>query len=103
MPRTSDFSKFIFDIIENLDSYQVINLGYGSDFTVLEYNQIIADVVGYNGKFSFNLNKPVGNKRKLLDLKKMKSLNIWRSNSIKEGIEKTYDFYFEYIRKGSNE
>ena len=95
-----DFSKFIFDIVKSLDSCQVINLGYGSDFTVLEYNQIIADVVGYKGKFSFNLDKPVGNKRKLLDLKQMKSLNIWRSHSIKEGIKKTYDFYLKYDRRG---
>ena len=46
-----------------------------------------------DGKFKHDLSKPVGMKRKLVDISKLEELG-WRSTtSLKEGVKKTYDFF----------
>ena len=65
----------------------------GVDYSINEYYKTIAEVVGYNGKFKHDLSKPVGMKRKLVDISKLEDLG-WRSTtSLKEGVKKTYEFF----------
>jgi GDP-L-fucose synthase len=47
---------------------ETINIGTGTDVTVAELARLIADVVGFTGRFVFNDSKPDGTPRKLLDV-----------------------------------
>lgn len=92
-----DLSDAIYQIIElglnNLDNFTNIGLGY--DYTIKEYYETISKVIGFEGEFVYNLEKPVGMKRKLLDVSKQKEFNWNAKTSLVDGIKKTYDFFLE--------
>lgn len=87
----ADFILFAADNFEKLPN--MINVGLGHDFSILEYYKQIAKVVGFKGDFSFNLTKPIGMKRKLIDVSKSNRLGWTAKTSLKDGLEKTYNFF----------
>ena len=72
-----------------------INVGTGQDCTIEELAITIKDVVGFEGKVSFDSSKPDGSPRKLMDVSRLKSLGWANKISMKEGLEKTYHWYTE--------
>ena len=74
---------------------EVTNIGLGHDFTINEYYKEVADVIGWTGKFTHDLKRPVGMKQKLCDTSRAIEWG-WRApTSLRTGIEKTYEFYCE--------
>jgi nucleoside-diphosphate-sugar epimerase len=89
-----DLADFIFYAINNFEKMpQNLNVGLGNDFTINEYYQTVANVVGYKGKFKHDLTKPVGMKQKLIDDKKLKEFGWGYKTELEDGIQKTYKFY----------
>ncbi len=96
-----DLAGFIFYALANFeDMPQNINVGLGKDYTINEYYRAIAGVVGYEGKFVHDLSKPVGMKQKLIDDRKLADFGWSHTTSLKEGIEKTYEFYLREVNNG---
>lgn len=89
-----DLADFVFYAINNFEKMpQNLNVGLGTDYTINEYYQAIANVVGYTGKFKHDLSKPVGMKQKLIDDKKLKEFGWHYKTELEAGIKKTYEFY----------
>jgi GDP-L-fucose synthase len=74
---------------------QVMNVGLGMDYSVNEYYEKVAEVIGYTGHFTHDLSKPVGMKQKLVDVTKSSTWGWQAATSLQEGIALTYDFYLE--------
>jgi GDP-L-fucose synthase len=72
-----------------------INVGTGKDLTIREMVEIMKKVVGYKGKIVFDNTKPDGAARKLIDISRLSSLGWEYSVDLKEGLEKTYEWYLE--------
>ncbi len=70
-----------------------INIGSGSDLTIKELAEIIKEVVGYQGKISFDQTKPDGVPRKLLNIERLKKFNFQTFINLKDGLIKTYKDY----------
>ena len=71
----------------------LINVGTGTDLTIRELAETIAEAVGYTGKFIQDTSKPDGTMRKVMDISKIQSLG-WRSRtSLKDGIAMTYQLF----------
>ena len=51
-----------------------INVGVGQDITVRELAEMVADVVGYEGRIVNDTSKPDGTPRKLLDVSRLDAL-----------------------------
>ncbi|WP_420886661.1 GDP-L-fucose synthase family protein [Candidatus Methylopumilus universalis] len=78
---------------EILPSYMNIGLGY--DYTINDYYHAAAEVIGYRGEFVYDISKPVGMVRKLINIDRQLILG-WQSKSdLKSGIQNTYQFYLE--------
>ena len=73
----------------------VMNVGLGYDYTINEYYETIAKVIGYKGGFFHDLTKPAGMERKLLDVSLQKSYGFEAIYSLEEGIRETYKYYLE--------
>ena len=73
----------------------LINVGTGTDLTIRELAEAIADVVGYRGKFVQDTSKPDGTMRKVLDVGKIQGLGWKAKTSLKEGINLTYKIFSE--------
>ena len=78
---------------ETLPSY--MNIGLGRDYTINEYYEVIANVMGYQGKFTYNLTKPVGMARKLVSVDRQLAWGWQSKTSLAAGIQATYKFYLE--------
>ena len=71
------------------------NLGTGVDVTIRELAETVKTIVGYRGALEFDPSKPDGTMRKLLDVSRAKALG-WQSKvSLREGLEKTYQWFLE--------
>jgi GDP-L-fucose synthase len=91
---TGDLADFIWHAIKNFNKMpQNINVGLGHDFTINEYYQVIANVIGYKGEFSHDLTKPIGMKQKLIDDVKLSEFGWKYKTTLKKGIENIYEFY----------
>ena len=87
------FIKFSLSNYDDLDDFTNVGLGY--DYSIKEYYEIISRVIGYEGKFSFDLDKPKGMNKKLCSIKKQTKMGWKPTVPIEEGIRLTYNFYKE--------
>jgi GDP-L-fucose synthase len=71
----------------------LINVGTGTDLTIRELAETVADVVGYQGKFIQDTSKPDGTMRKVMDVSKIQGLGWKATTSLKEGIALTYKIF----------
>ena len=75
------------------DAPTLMNVGLGEDHSVLEYYQAVAAVVGWHGDFAFDRSKPVGMRRKLLDVSRQAAWG-WRPGwTLEAGIRATYEHF----------
>ena len=61
--------------------------------TIKELAEIIVDVTGYENDYEWDISKPNGTPRKVLNVDKMKALGWEPKISLREGIESTYEWY----------
>jgi len=91
-----DLVDFLYYSIENFfEMPEIMNVGVGKDYSVLDYYKIVAKNFGWNGSFDFDISKPVGQKQKLVSVKKLTKFG-WKSKvSLKKGIDETIKYYLE--------
>lgn len=70
-----------------------INIGSGNEVSIKDLAMTIQEVVGFKGKIDFDLTKPDGTPRKLLDSSRLASLGWTSKISLKQGIEMVYQNY----------
>lgn len=93
---TADLADFIYFSINNFEKMpQNINVGIGIDYSINEYYKVIADVIGYKGKFNNDFSKPVGMKKKLIDINKLNKFGWSHKTSLESGIKQTYQYFLE--------
>ncbi len=71
----------------------LLNVGCGEDLTVRELAELIRDVVGFKGRLSFDVSRPDGTPRKLLDVSRIKNLGWQASIPLREGLAAVYREY----------
>lgn len=74
---------------------ETLNIGLGHDHTINEYYQIVAQVIGWQGDFTYDLTRPVGMRQKLLDVAKQTEWGWAPQTSLEDGIRATYEFYLK--------
>jgi GDP-L-fucose synthase len=74
-----------------------INIGCGTDMTILELASRIAGVVGFHGDIATDPSKPDGTPRKLLDVSKLSELGWKPKIPFEEGIAGTYRWFLENV------
>jgi GDP-L-fucose synthase len=74
-----------------------INVGYGTDVSIAEAAQTIAQVVGYTGAVTFDTSKPDGAPRKLMDSSRLNILGWHAQIDLRQGLAIAYqDFLTKY-------
>ena len=95
-----DLADLIYYAVKNfIKMPQNINIGLGHDYSINEYYKMIADVIGFNGKFNHDMSKPIGMKKKLTDNRKLNEFGWSYKTSLKLGIKKTYDYFLNEVKK----
>ena len=70
-----------------------INVGTGKDVTIKKLAETMKDVVGFKGKLTFDITKPDGAPRKLIDVTRLENMGWKYSVDLKEGLEETYRWF----------
>jgi len=79
----------------------IVNVGCGEDWTILQLAKLVAEITGFRGELVVDTSKPDGTPRKLLDISRISALG-WRPRiALREGIERTYQWYRENRGKTS--
>jgi len=82
------------------DEREAINIGVGRDWSIRELAEIIREVVGYQGKLTFDSTRPDGMPAKLLDSSRLRELGWQPSTTIKDGLRATYAWYLKNLDSG---
>ena len=80
-------------LLEQYDSPEIINVGFGEDISIRELAELICDVVGFDGELTWDASKPDGTPRKLLDVTKLQALGWKPSIRLRNGISQTYEWF----------
>ena len=91
--HADDLAEACFVCMRDYDSSDIINVGTGTDVTIKELAETVADVVEFAGEIEWDTSKPNGTPRKLLNVDKIKALGWEPKIELKDGIEKTYRWY----------
>jgi GDP-L-fucose synthase len=98
MPRreflySEDLADACTHLMENYEGLEPINVGVGEDVTIAELADKVRRTVGFQGEIVYDVSKPDGTPRKLLDVSKLDALG-WRPKvTLEEGLQRTYDWY----------
>jgi GDP-L-fucose synthase len=71
----------------------LLNVGVGEDLSINDLAALIQDVVGHEGPVEHDRSKPDGTPRKLVDTTRMEALGWQAQTPLREGIQRTYDWY----------
>jgi len=79
----------------------LINIGTGTDVTIRELTELVAQVTGFKGRITWDATKPDGTPRKLMDVSRLTALG-WKARiRLREGIEKTYASFLAELAAGT--
>ena len=73
----------------------LMNIGLGHDHCINDYYATAAEIVGWQGRFTHDLGKPVGMKQKLCSIERQTEWGWQPPTSLREGIARTYRHYLE--------
>ncbi len=91
--HVDDLADACIFLMNHYDESDIINVGCGEDISIAELALLVKGVVGYTGDIEYDIEKPDGTPRKLLDVSRLRDLG-WRPKlSLEEGIKKTYEWY----------
>jgi GDP-L-fucose synthase len=86
-------------LMEVYDDPEIINVGTGEDLTITNLAETISSVVGFEGALRYDVSKPDGMPRKLLDTSKIRALGWAPTVALRDGIEQTYRWYLDHREK----
>lgn len=84
-----DMADAMVFLMENYSEEGHINVGTGTDMTILELAQAIARIVGWQGNFTFDPTKPDGAPRKVMDVSKLTEMGWTAKTPFNEALAQT--------------
>lgn len=94
----ADASIFTMNNIEKFQNTHY-NIGTGIDYSIKELANIVSQVVDYRGEIEWDISRPDGSPRKLLDSSKFINIGWKPSIDIQDGIKITCEWYIENKNK----
>ena len=96
--HVDDLADACFFLLKYYDNGGLINIGVGTDISIIELAELIAKEVNYNGKLILDYTKPDGTPRKLLDCTKINKLGWKAKISLLEGVKSTINEVYEIFK-----
>ncbi|MCD8313007.1 MAG: GDP-L-fucose synthase [Bacteroidales bacterium] len=90
-----DLANLCVFLMNNYSGDETVNAGSGEEVSIKELAETVARVVGYEGEILWDVSRPNGTPRKLLDVSKATALGWRYSTSLEEGIRLSYKDFLE--------
>jgi GDP-L-fucose synthase len=89
--HVDDLADACYFLLKNYNEAGHVNIGWGEDVSIKQVAETIASEVGYKGTLEFDITKPDGTPRKLLDTTKINNLGWKPSIKLEDGIRRTIE------------
>ena len=89
--HVNDLADACFYLMQNYNEAGLVNIGVGEDISIKDLALLVKRIVGYEGELKFDLSKPDGTPRKLMDVSKLHSLGWKHKINLEEGVRSLYD------------
>jgi GDP-L-fucose synthase len=100
--HVDDFADAALVVMERYDEPRTLNVGTGVDVTIRELAHVMKEVVGFPGEIRFDVTKPDGTPRKVLEVSRVKALGWAPTISLKDGLQNAYKWALENDAFGKN-
>jgi GDP-L-fucose synthase len=94
--HVDDLARACLYLLEHYDADGPVNVGTGTDLTIREAAELVAEVVSYQGAIEWDVAQPDGTPRKVLDVSRITTLGWAPRIGLREGITETYAWYVEH-------
>ena len=94
----ADASVFL---LQQYSGDEHVNVGFGSDVTILEAAQLVCEIVGFAGAIELDREKPDGTPRKLMDSSRLQSLGWQAKIALQDGLANAYAAFLADSRAAS--
>ena len=98
--HVDDLAESLLFLMKNYEETEFINVGWGTDISIKELAEKIANQTGYQGKITWDTSKPDGMLRKCMDVSKSNSLGYRPKISLDKGIEYMVGYYKKQKKSG---
>lgn len=89
--HADDLADACYFLMQNYNEPDFVNIGVGEDISIKDLALLIKSIIGYDGKIQYDLSKPDGTPRKLMDVSKLTALG-WKARiSLPDGISRVYE------------
>lgn len=95
--HSDDMADAVLHLMEHYDGPEQVNVGTGTDVTIREIAETIADVVGFEGETVWDTTKPDGTPQKLLDVSKLAEAGWTARIGLAEGLDRTVAWYRDHV------
>jgi GDP-L-fucose synthase len=90
-----DMAEAVVFALENKLPDYLYNVGTGTDLTIKDLAKMIQTIVGHKGTIIWDITKPDGTPRKLMDVSKMHALGWKHQVNLEAGIQMTYEWFLK--------
>lgn len=90
-----DLAEACYYLMLNYDEEGLVNIGTGEDISIKDLALLVKKIVDYPGEIKFDISKPDGTPRKLMDVTKLHSKGWKHTIELEEGIGKAYHDFLE--------
>ena len=90
-----DLANLCVFLMNNYSGNETVNAGTGKELTIKALTELVAKVVGYEGRIEWDTTRPNGTPRKLLNVSKATALGWTYSTELEEGIKLAYKDFLE--------
>ncbi|MBV9555819.1 MAG: GDP-L-fucose synthase [Pseudolabrys sp.] len=90
-----DLADALVFLMKHYSAEPHVNIGTGRDISIGELATIVAETVGFRGKFIYASDKPDGTPRKLLDVGRINALGWVARTSLHDGLQRAYAWFLE--------
>ncbi|WHY64405.1 GDP-L-fucose synthase [Cytobacillus firmus] len=92
---SEDLADACLFLMDTYEGNEIVNIGVGEDISIKELAENIKSVVGYKGEIQFDITKPDGTPRKLVDVTKLNSLGWKATTNLDKGLKRAYQWFLE--------
>lgn len=85
-----DLAELCVYLMNTYSGNETVNAGTGKEITIKELTALVAEIIGYEGEIRWDVSKPNGTPRKLLDVSKATSLGWTYRTELRDGIRLAY-------------
>ncbi|MEZ5184747.1 MAG: GDP-L-fucose synthase [Candidatus Nanopelagicales bacterium] len=91
--HSDDAASAILHLVEHYDGDEHVNVGTGEDISIRGLADLVAEVVGFEGRIEWDTTKPDGTPRKVLDVSVLSALGWRPAIPLVEGVRSTYNWF----------